>query len=471
MKWTEDRREHFIRSAHERGQEHHIRVGFDDDGRILALDVTFWHDNGAYTPYGIICPIVTSTQLLGPYKPGAYRVEFYSVYTTTVIVTPVPRRRAAAGRVRDGADDGPDRRDPRPGPHRRCARTTSSSRTSSPTTSGLIFQDGRPLIYDSGNYPAQLEMIKDMIGWDDFEPSRPRRPREGRLLGIGLGCYVEGTGPGPYEGAHVQVLTDGSVEVAIGLTSQGQGHQTVFAQIVADELGVPFESVRVTTGDTRRFGYAVGTFASRAAVMSGSAVALAARAVAGEGAPGRLRCAGVLAATIWRSSTAWSSVKGNPTAAIPLGQVAVLSNPLRYAFDEAAKAATQFARPADPDSPPVAEGEEPGLEAQGLLLAAAEHVRVRHARRHRRDRPGDRRDRHPPVLRGARLRHRDQPDDRRRAGARRRRAGHRRRAVRDPRLRRARPAAQRLVHGLPDAVRHGGARATSRSATRRRRRR
>src|SRR5439155_928924 len=88
VKWTEDRREHFISSAHERAQTHAVDVGFDDDGRLHGLSVTFAHDNGAYTPYGIIAPIITSTQLLGPYKPGAYRVEFRSVYTNTVQVTP-----------------------------------------------------------------------------------------------------------------------------------------------------------------------------------------------------------------------------------------------------------------------------------------------------------------------------------------------------------------------------------------------
>ena len=75
VKFIEDRREHFISSAHERGQVHHVEVGFDDDGRVLGLDVQFWHDHGAYTPYGLIVPIITSTQLLGPYKPGAYRVR------------------------------------------------------------------------------------------------------------------------------------------------------------------------------------------------------------------------------------------------------------------------------------------------------------------------------------------------------------------------------------------------------------
>ena len=88
VKWTEDRREHFISSSHERGQLQEVTVGFDDEGRLLALDVRFWHDNGAYTPYGIIVPIITATQLLGPYKPGTYRVEFWSLFTNTVLVTP-----------------------------------------------------------------------------------------------------------------------------------------------------------------------------------------------------------------------------------------------------------------------------------------------------------------------------------------------------------------------------------------------
>ncbi len=362
VKWTEDRREHFVSSAHERGQQHHVRVGFDDAGRILGLDVVFWHDNGAYTPYGIICPIVTSTQLLGPYKPGAYRVEFFSAYTNTVIVTPYrgagrPQGVFVMERTMDkiAAELGLDRTAVR--------AANFIGPDEFPYDQGLIFQDGRPLIYDSGDYPAQLAMLKDMIGWESFPAERDRATSAGRRLGIGLACYVEGTGPGPYEGAHVQVQTDGSVEVSTGLTSQGQGHQTVFAQIAADELGVPMNRVKVTTGDTRRFGYAVGTFASRAAVMSGSAVALAARAARAKAlrvAADALECSpddldladGVV------------SMKGNPSVAIPLGQVAVLSNPLRYAFDEAAKAATQFARPADPDKPPVADDDEPGLEGK-----------------------------------------------------------------------------------------------------------
>jgi aerobic carbon-monoxide dehydrogenase large subunit len=364
VKWVEDRREHFVSSAHERGQVHHVRVGFDDDGRLRGLEVRFWHDNGAYTPYGIIVPIVTATQLLGPYKPTAYRVEFQSLYTNTVLVTPYrgagrPQGCFVMERIMDAiaAELQLDRAEVR-------ARNFIQP-DEMPYDQGLIFQDGRPLIYDSGDYPATLDKIKKLVGWDEFDSYRELARAEGRRVGIGIAGYVEGTGVGPYEGAWVKVETDGSVVVATGLTTQGQGHQTAFAQVAADMLGVPLDRVTVVTGDTRRFGYAVGTFASRALVMSGNAIAAAARKVrdkalriagdALEADPGDLEIADGIV-----------QVRGVPTSAIPLSTIAVLSNPLRYAFDAESVRATQFALPADPDQPPVPEGEQPGLEATGF---------------------------------------------------------------------------------------------------------
>jgi carbon-monoxide dehydrogenase large subunit len=361
VKFTEDRREHFISSAHERGQVHHVEVGFDDDGRLLGLDVTFWHDHGAYTPYGLIVPIITSTQLLGPYKPGSYRVRFESLYTNTVIVTPYrgagrPQGCFVMERTMDAiaAYLGKDRTEVR--------AVNFIQPDEFPYDQGLVFQDGRELEYDSGDYPALLAQLKELVGWDDFEQLRAQKAAEGRRVGIGLACYVEGTGVGPYEGAHVHVETSGKVKVATGLTTQGQGHQTAFAQIVADELGVRFEDVEVTTGDTRRMAYAVGTFASRAAVMSGSAVALAARRarekalrIAAEALEADVEDLEVVDGVI--------GVKGAPGASIDLGTVAVLSNPLRYAFDEKSRLATQFSV-GDPGRPPVPEGDEPGLEGK-----------------------------------------------------------------------------------------------------------
>jgi aerobic carbon-monoxide dehydrogenase large subunit len=361
IKFTEDRREHFVSSAHERQQLHHVRVGFDDEGHLLGLDVRFWHDHGAYIPYGLIVPIITSTQLLGPYKPRAYRVEFDSLYTNTVIVTPYrgagrPQGCFVMERVMDAIarELGIDRAEVR-------ARNFIQP-DEFPYDHGLIFQDGRPLIYDSGDYPASLQKLKELVGWDEFQAVRDAARDEGRRVGIGLACYVEGTGVGPYEGGHVIVETSGKVKVATGLTSQGQGHQTVFAQIVADELGVPLEDIEVTTGDTRRFGYAVGTFASRAAVMSGSAIALAARAA-------KSKILKVAAEALEASPDDLEiedgivRVKGVPGAEIGLGTVAVLSNPLRYSFDTASQQATQFAS-GDMSKPPVGEDDEPGIEGR-----------------------------------------------------------------------------------------------------------
>jgi carbon-monoxide dehydrogenase large subunit len=366
VKFTEDRREHFIASAHERAQQHHVTVGFTDDGRIRGLSVRFWHDNGAYVPYGLIVPIVTSTQLLGPYKPDAYRVEFDSLYTNTVLVTPYrgagrPHGCFVMERTVDAiaAELGLDRAEVR-------ARNFIQP-DEMPYDQGLMFQDGRPLIYDSGDYPGLLAKLKDLVGWDDFAAQKQAAAAEGRRIGIGLACYVEGTGVGPYEGGHVLVETSGKVKVATGLTSQGQGHHTVLAQLVADELGVPLADVEVVTGDTRRFAYAVGTFASRAAVMSGSAVTLAARKA-------REKALRVAANALEVSADdlviedGIVHVKGDPDAGMSLGTVAVLSNPLRYAFDEAANAATQFAGGGgDMTKPPIAADDEPGIEGKAFF--------------------------------------------------------------------------------------------------------
>ncbi|MGF1598440.1 MAG: aerobic carbon-monoxide dehydrogenase large subunit [Acidimicrobiales bacterium] len=363
VKYTEDRSEHFVATSHERAQHHRVTVGFDDDGRILGLDVDFVHDNGAFTPYGIINPLITAAQLPGPYRLPAYRVAFRSVYTNTVLVSPYrgagrPHAVFTMERTVDAIARhlGLDRAEVR--------RRNLIQPDEFPYDVGLTFQDGRPTIYDSGDYPALLGKALDLIDWDGFEDRRAQAAARGRRRGIGVACYVEGTGLGPYEGGHVRVETGGTVQVSTGLASSGQGHLTSFAQIVADELGVPFDDVVVVTGDTNRFPYAVGTFASRAAVMSGNAVADAARKVKAK--------ALAVAADALEANPADLEivdgevrVRGTPTRAIPLTQVAVLANPLRYSFSEAARAATQFAGTPDPTEPPVRPGEEPGLEATG----------------------------------------------------------------------------------------------------------
>ncbi|KXF50376.1 xanthine dehydrogenase [Rhodococcus sp. SC4] len=368
VKWVEDRREHFISSAHERGQLQEVTVGFDDDGRLLAFDFTLWHDNGAYLPYGIIVVINTATQVLGPYKPVSFRVNAYSLYTNTVIVIPYrgagrPQGVFAMERSMDAISKYLGK-DPLEVRERNIIRPEEM-----PYDFNLVFQDGRPLIYDTGNYQAGIDKLKTLIDWDGFPEYKKRAAAEGRTVGIGVAAYVEGTGPGPYEGAHVVIETSGKVKGATGLTTQGQGHQTTFAQIVADDLGVEMSDVEIVTGDTRRFGYAVGTFASRGAVMSGSAFHVAAQMVAEKAKriaadaldldPGQLELRGGHVCKI-------GTEPGAPGTSISLGIVAVLSNPLRYAFDEASRQATGFTKTStDMTIPPIQEGEQPGLEATG----------------------------------------------------------------------------------------------------------
>jgi aerobic carbon-monoxide dehydrogenase large subunit len=354
VKWTEDRREHFIGSNHERKQIHDVRVGCDGDGRILALETRFLHDAGAYCPYGLIIPVITAAQLPGPYRLENYRYELRAIYTTTVPTSPYrgagrPHAAFVMERTLDriAAELGIDRAEIR--------RRNMIGPDEFPYDVGVTFQDGGPTVYDSGDYPRGLELLLDAIGYERFE----RRPG----LGLGIACYVEGTGIGPYEGAAVNVLGDGTVTVATGLGTQGQAHETVFAQIAADELGVALADVRVTTGDTRRIGYGVGTFASRSAVVSGNAVQMAARSVR--------RQAQELAAKLLEAdpddvelADGSARVKGAPGTAIPLGQLGLVANPLRYAFGRDAAAAAVFARKAYASGEaPLREGATPGLNA------------------------------------------------------------------------------------------------------------
>jgi len=144
----------------------------------------------------------------------------------------------------------------------------------------LPYRDGMPMIHDSGDYPALLETALKQVGYTGFRERQWEARAGGRRLGIGVAAYNEATGIGPHEGASVEVGADGRVSVTVGAPSQGQGHETTLAQICADRLGVPLESISVSAGDTGRFPASSGTYASRVAVVVGNAVAAASDAVA-----------------------------------------------------------------------------------------------------------------------------------------------------------------------------------------------
>ena len=362
VKWTEDRREHLVASNQERGQRHDVEVAVDADGRILGLRDRFVHDAGAYTPYGIVVPIITSTQLPGPYRLRNYAVDFDVVYTNTAMVTPyrgAGRPHGAfvmervIGRIARelGLEPAEVRRRNFIQPHE------------FPWDVGLTFQDGGPTRYDSGDYPAGLALALETIGAATFRRDQAQARTQGRYLGLGVGCYVEGTGIGPYEGAHVRVEPSGQVLVATGLTTQGQGHPTTFAQITAEALGCDPRDVTVVTGDTRRFNWGAGTYASRALVTSGNAISVAALKVRDKA----VRIAADLLEVAPEDLELVNGavrVRGLPERALTLGALATVANPIRYAYGkDASEAALRLVKPRD--GAVLAPDEAPGLEAHG----------------------------------------------------------------------------------------------------------
>lgn len=362
VKYIEDRRENFVGSTQERTQIHVIELHARKTGEVVALRDSFLHDTGAFIPYGIAIAQVASTSIAGPYQIPNIWVEFKAVYTPTVPVTPYrgcgrPQACFAIERAMDQLAEelGLDRFEVR---RRNLIRDDQFPYT----RAGLLFADGLRVSLDSGQYLKALTMMQDALGASTFAAEQAEARKNGRYLGLGLAFYVEGTGLGPYEGGHIKIHPiTGKVYVNTGLTSQGQGHDTVFAQIVADQLGVAVEDVILVEGDTKAFDWGVATFASRAAVVSGNAIyktAMIVRKKTLEAA------ANMLEAQVddveLRDGAAW--IKGTDRK-VPLSAIATATNPLRYAFNEAAKAATQFAPASKHDGPPLAEGQHPGLEA------------------------------------------------------------------------------------------------------------
>lgn len=341
VKWIEDRRESFFATTQERLQIHDAELSVDGEGRILGVKDSFLYDAGAYNPYGLTLPINAQCTLLGPYDVPAYESEFRAVWTTQPICTPVRGAGRNPGvfvmeRLLDLAarELGMDRAEIR--------RRNFLPPDAFPHDHGIIYQDFAPLVYDSGNYEPSLDRALDLIGYERFvAEEQPRLQAAGRRVGLGVVAYVEGTGIGPYEGARVSIECSGRVNVATGVGTQGQGHFTSFAQVVAEQLGVELEDVEVTTGDTGKFHWGTGTFASRGAVVAGNACHAAALKV-------REKTIGWAARELEASETqieladGTARVAGDPGRSIALGELARRANPLRGAVEP---------------------GTEPGLEA------------------------------------------------------------------------------------------------------------
>jgi aerobic carbon-monoxide dehydrogenase large subunit len=342
VQWIEDREENFTATTQERGQIHDAELAVDADGRILGVRDTFLHDTGAYDPYGLTVPINSQCTLLGPYRVPHYDSTFTVVFTNKPIVTPYRGAGRQHGvfvmeRLLDLAarELGLDLAEIR--------RRNFLRPEDFPHEHGIIYQDFTPLFYDSGDYEPVLDDALERIGYAGFrDGSEEATGGDGRLRGIAVAAYVEGTGIGPYEGARVQVQTSGKVSVVTGIGTQGQGHMTSYAQVVADQVGVAVEDVEVVTGDTDLFHWGAGTFASRGAVVAGNAIHAAALDVRGK----ILRQAAEELEAAEEDLTIEAGrvrVKGMPESdGLHLGAMAARANPMRGA---------------------VKPGTEPGLEA------------------------------------------------------------------------------------------------------------
>ena len=275
VKWVETRREHLLSATQERDQIHDVEVGFDADGRLVALRDRFLHDMGAYAPRGGAVPHNTSSALPGPYRVAHLHCEMLAVYTTQVTVSAYrgagqPQATFVMERIMDRIAEriGRDPVDVR--------RVNMLPRDVFPYDTGLSNLLGGPVEYDSGDFPGTLDRALEVADYPTLRARQAEARRQGRLIGIGVGCYVELTGRGPWEGAGVRIDPEGRVTVFTGAPSQGQGHETTLAQICADALGVPLGSIAVLGGDSALIPQGIGTFASRVGVLAGSATRVAA---------------------------------------------------------------------------------------------------------------------------------------------------------------------------------------------------
>ena len=274
VRWIEDRREHLLTANQSRQQTHRIRTAIDGNGRILAIDNEFFHDQGGYLrTHGVRVPDMTAGLMLGPYEVPAYRVAGHVRLTNK---TPAATYRAP-GRyegtfVRERLLDAIAARvgiDP------------IEARRRNLIPAGAIPYT-RPLdalevdvVLESGDYEGLLGRALDTFGWEKMRRSIADRRAAGETVGAGLGFFVEKSGLGPTDKVRLDLDADGRVVVATGAANLGQGVLTVMAQICAGTLGCDYDGIEVKHGRTDVIDEGYGSHASRTTVMTGEATRLA----------------------------------------------------------------------------------------------------------------------------------------------------------------------------------------------------
>jgi carbon-monoxide dehydrogenase large subunit len=322
-RWSETRNENLLAMVHGRAQQHKLTIGGTRDGTVLAYRNEILQDAGAYPKFGAFLPSLTILMAPGPYHIPRAEAIASSVMTNT---TPVgayrgagrPEASAAIDRAIDlfAAAANLDPADVR--------RKNLLPKFTEPHTTAFGAK------YDSGDYVAALDKALEAAGYDELRAEQKRRRENGDTLqlGIGLSSYVEITGPGgeaggPNENGTVEVHPDGTATVLTGTSPHGQGHITVWAMLVSDELGIPIEKITVKWGDTDLVPQGGGTGGSRSLQLGGAAVQQASRElldIAKERAASTLEItAGDLEFDVARSAF---TVKGDPDTSVPLTRLA-----------------------------------------------------------------------------------------------------------------------------------------------------
>lgn len=284
VKWTSDRSEAFMTDAHGRDHISKAEMGFDKEGNVLALRVKTHANLGAYL--STFAPCVPTwlhgTLMQGLYVTPKINVDVTGVFTNTVMVDAYrgagrPEATYLLERLMDTAALEMDM-DP----------AELRLKNFIPPFDGVEqpgYQTQVALQYDSGNYHAVLKRALEMVGYEKFRKEQAEARKEGKLLGIGFSTYIEACGIAPsavvgalgaraglYEVGQVRVQPTGKVSVFTGAHSHGQGHETTFAQVVADRLGIPLDDVEIIHGDSDSVAFGMGTYGSRSLAVGGSAI-------------------------------------------------------------------------------------------------------------------------------------------------------------------------------------------------------
>ena len=289
VKWTADRTEAFLSDAHGRDHISHAELALDDKGKILGLRVKTKANLGAYlSTFSSCVPTYLYAPLLsGQYDIPAIYAEVEGIYTTTA---PVDAYRGAG---RPEATFLIERI------IEKAARETGTDPATFRRKNFIkSFPHQTPVImaYDTGNYTASLDLALEMADYKNFAKRKKDSAKNGKLRGIGFSAYIEacgiapsaavgslGAGVGLWESAEIRVNPVGTVEVLTGSHSHGQGHETTFAQLVADRLGIDIDSVSVVHGDTDKVQFGMGTYGSRSGAVGMSAIVKAVDKVIAKG--------------------------------------------------------------------------------------------------------------------------------------------------------------------------------------------